>query len=39
MITGTVEDLEARIRIKVRGKGEREKEIVALIDTGYSGFL
>jgi len=39
MITGTVTDNEARIRLKVHGPGGRVREIEAIIDTGYTGGL
>jgi len=39
MIQGIVQDLEPLVRIKVHGKGGRVKEIVALVDTGYTSFL
>lgn len=39
MITGAVKDLEARIRLKVRGPRGSEREIEAVIDTGFTGWL
>src|SRR5215813_4025228 len=39
MITGKVHEGEARIRFSVRGKSNREREIDAVIDTGYTSFL
>ena len=39
MITGSVKSDEARIRLKVRGRGGREEEFEAVIDSGYTGTL
>jgi clan AA aspartic protease len=39
MITGVVMNREARIRLKVRGPRRQEREIEAVIDTGYTAFL
>lgn len=39
MITGIVRSEEGRIRLKVKGRGGREKEVEAIIDTGYTGSL
>jgi clan AA aspartic protease len=39
MITGRIEGDEGRIRIVVRGRGGREREIEAVVDTGYTGLL
>lgn len=39
MITGMVQAREGRIRLKVRGARRREKEIEAVIDTGYTASL
>lgn len=39
MITGVVQGLEARIRLRVCGPGGCEKEIDAVIDTGYTSSL
>jgi clan AA aspartic protease len=40
MITGVVTaDREAVIRIKVRGRSGREEELVAVVDTGFDGWL
>jgi clan AA aspartic protease len=39
MITGTVKADEARIRLKVVGSRSREREIEAVIDTGYTASL
>jgi clan AA aspartic protease len=40
MITGHVNaDLEAAVRLKVRGPGGQEQEVEAVIDTGFNGFL
>ena len=39
MITGRVEDDEARIRVKVSGPQGQQTEIEAVIDTGYTGML
>ena len=36
MITGVVKSDEARIRIKVKGLRGREREVEAIIDTGYT---
>jgi clan AA aspartic protease len=39
MIAGAVNDREARIRLSVRGPDEREQEIEAVVDTGYTASL
>jgi clan AA aspartic protease len=40
MIPGAVNDnLEATVRLLVRGQGGQEQEIEAVIDTGFNGFL
>jgi clan AA aspartic protease len=39
MITGVVSAREARIRLKVRGPRRQEREIEAVLDTGYTAFL
>src|SRR5262245_25546111 len=39
MITGMVKYDEGRIRIKVKGFRGREREVEAIIDTGYTGSL
>ena len=40
MIPGVVNgNLEATIRLVVRGSGGQEQEIAAVIDTGFNGFL
>lgn len=39
MITGIVQAREGRISLKVRGSQRREKEIEAVIDTGYTESL
>ena len=39
MITGTVHAREGRIRLKVRGPRRREREIEAVIDTGFTASL
>jgi clan AA aspartic protease len=39
MITGVVNDREARIRLSVRGPQQREQEIEAVVDTGYTASL
>ena len=39
MITGVVQKREARIRLKVRGQRRQEREIEAVIDTGYTASL
>jgi clan AA aspartic protease len=39
MIRGAVKSDEARIRLKVRGRGGQEQEVEAVIDSGYSGAL
>lgn len=40
MVTGTVNpDWEARLHLIVRGPGEQEQEIEAVVDTGFNGFL
>ena len=40
MITGAVNsDLEAIIRLKIRGANGQEEDIEAVIDTGFNGFL
>src|SRR5438309_8962239 len=39
MITGVVHAREGRIRLKVRGPGKQEREIEAVVDTGYTAAL
>ena len=39
MISGQVTAREGRIRLKVRGPTGQEREIEAVIDTGYTAFL
>ena len=39
MITGVVKADEGRIRLKVKGSRGREREIEAVIDTGYTASL
>jgi clan AA aspartic protease len=39
MMTGVVRDNEARIRLTVRGPRGQEREIEAVIDTGYTAWL
>jgi clan AA aspartic protease len=39
MITGVVRAREACIRLGIRGPGGREREIEAVIDTGFAGWL
>ena len=40
MISGVVNsDLEATIRLRIRGAGGQEQEIDVVIDTGFNGFL
>jgi clan AA aspartic protease len=39
MITGTVNNREARIPLSLRGPQEREQEIEAVVDTGYTASL
>jgi clan AA aspartic protease len=40
VITGSVDaDLQAVIRVTVLGPAGREAEVVAIVDTGFSGFL
>jgi clan AA aspartic protease len=39
VITGRVKDREARIELRVRGTGKRERTIPAVIDTGFTAFL
>ena len=40
MISGVVNgDLEATVRLLIRGPGGQEQEIDAVIDTGFNGFL
>ena len=40
MIPGVVNDnLEATVRLRVRGPGGLEQDIEAVIDTGFNGFL
>jgi clan AA aspartic protease len=39
MIAGVVQAHEARIRLRVRGPRGRVKDIEAIIDTGYTGWL
>jgi clan AA aspartic protease len=39
MITGTVRKLEARIRLTIRGRRNEEREVEAVIDTGYTSRL
>jgi clan AA aspartic protease len=39
MISGVVSRREARIRLRIRGTRGREREVDAVIDTGYTGWL
>ncbi len=39
MIAGTVVNSEARISFTLRGSGGRERQIEAIVDTGYTGSL
>jgi clan AA aspartic protease len=39
MITGIVKSDEGRVRIKIRGLRGREREVEAVIDTGYTGSI
>jgi clan AA aspartic protease len=39
MITGVVQAREGRIRLKVRGPRRQEREIEAMIDTGFTASL
>jgi clan AA aspartic protease len=39
MITGSVTAGEARIRLRIYGPRGRQREIEAVIDTGYTGWL
>lgn len=39
MITGVVKADEGRIRLKIRGARGREREVAAVIDTGYTASL
>lgn len=39
MITGVVNNREARIPVRLRGPQEREQDIEAVIDTGYTASL
>jgi clan AA aspartic protease len=39
MISGDVSRREARIRLRIRGTRGREREVDAVIDTGYTGWL
>jgi clan AA aspartic protease len=39
MISGTVEQREPRIRVKIAGRRGHYEEIDAVVDTGYTGFL
>jgi clan AA aspartic protease len=39
VITGTVQAREGRIRLRVRGSRRQEREIDAVIDTGYTASL
>lgn len=39
MITGRVQDSEARITLKLRGPGGDERAVEAVIDTGFTGSL
>ena len=39
MITGSVSDREACIQLTVRGPRGREREVRAVVDTGYTAFL
>lgn len=39
MITGTVSSNEARFSLLVSGAGGEEREVEAVIDTGFNGFL
>jgi clan AA aspartic protease len=39
MITGTITNNEALIALHVRGADQTERQIEAVIDTGYNGYL
>ncbi|MBI3822547.1 MAG: clan AA aspartic protease [Planctomycetes bacterium] len=39
MITGVVNRSEARIRRRIKGRGKREIEIDAIVDTGFTSWL
>ncbi len=39
MIIGAVKSNEARIRLTVRGRRNREQEVQAVVDSGYTGAL
>ena len=39
MITGVVNDREARIPLSLRGPQQREQDIEAVVDTGYTASL
>ena len=39
MLTGVVRAREARIRLRVRGPFGQEREIEAVVDTGFTGLL
>ena len=40
MITGRVNaDLEALVRLTVRGRGSRQRQVDAVVDTGFTGYL
>jgi clan AA aspartic protease len=39
MITGVVQGLEGRVRLKLRGTKKQEQEVEAVVDTGYTAFL
>ncbi len=39
MITGVVKSDEARIRLKLKGRWGREREVEAVIDSGFTGAL
>ena len=39
MIVGVFNDREARVALVVRGPGDEEQGVAAVIDTGFSGYL
>lgn len=39
MITGIVRALEATIQLRIRGSGDQERQVEAVIDSGFTGSL
>ncbi len=39
MINGVVKRSEARIRLRIKGRGKREVEVNAIVDTGFTSWL